>query len=67
MATAHDDVEKFNASFWEEFMGMIGANGDRTFYKNYATDRLIVWEPIVLNMFGSQESPPPGGAAAWVA
>jgi hypothetical protein len=67
MATAHDDVEKYNAAYWDDFFRAIGDNGRRTFFKNYATDRLIVWEPIVLNMFGSQEAPPPGGATAWVA
>lgn len=63
MAT-RDDVNMLNGLFWEDFYA---AHCAQPFYKNYVTDRLIVWEPCMPPLFVPVESLPAGGATAWVA
>ena len=63
MAT-RDDVTLLDDPFWPEFLS---AHGSRPFYKNWVTDRLIVWEPTMMDVqaLGGGSAPTPQ-AAAWV-
>lgn len=58
------EAQKFTPAFWEDFFSIIG---ERSVIKDWLTDRLIISEPEMLNVFGAADITPPGGAAAWVA